>query len=82
VGAPLLGEGLVPPGELNTPDRLYEHDRLLRDNNLRIEAGVAYQLRSVDLFASYLAYASGTDTHAGRAVTFGISWPFQVGGRR
>jgi hypothetical protein len=82
VGAPLLGEGLVPPGEVNTPDRLYEHDRLLRDNNLRLEAGVAYQLPSVDVFASYLAYASGTDTHAGRAVTVGVSWPFQVAGWR
>jgi hypothetical protein len=29
----------------------------------------------VDVFASYLAFVGGTDTHAGRAVTTGISWP-------
>lgn len=70
---------LPPPGEVNTEERLVQHDRLLRDNNFRAGGGVAYSLPKVDLFASYIAYLSGTDSHLGRAVTGGISWPFELG---
>ena len=31
----------------------------------------------LDVFVSYIAYVSGTDTHAGRVVTAGVSWPFE-----
>jgi hypothetical protein len=34
----------------------------------------------MDVFASYIAYVSGTDSHAGRALTLGVSWPFELGG--
>jgi hypothetical protein len=31
------------------------------------------------VFASYIAFVGGTDTHAGGALTAGISWPFELG---
>jgi hypothetical protein len=52
-------------------------DRLLKDNNFHIGGGIAYSLPRFDVFASFTHYASGTDTHAGRALTFGVSVPFE-----
>src|SRR5262249_742279 len=63
------------PGEVNTPERLAQHDRLLRDNYWHVGAGVSYSFSRVDVFGSYVAFAGGTDTHAGNALTVGISWP-------
>ena len=70
------------PGDVNTPERMFEHDRLLRDNNLRLGASIAYSLPQLDVFASYVEFVRGTDSHAGRAFTAGISWPFELGGRQ
>jgi hypothetical protein len=70
---------LVVPGDVNTPERILEHDRLLRDDNWRAGAGFSYSLPRLDLFASYIEYVSGTDSHSGRAFTAGISWPFALG---
>lgn len=74
---------LVFPGEVNTPELLFQHDRLLRDNNFRTGGGLSYSFRPMDVFAAYTAYVSGTDTHAGGAFTIGLSWPFELvrGGR-
>jgi hypothetical protein len=72
---------LVFPGEVNTPELLFQHDRLLRDNNWRPGAGLTYSFRNIDVFASDIEYAGGTDTHAGRALTFGVSWPFEISRR-
>ncbi|MEO8680363.1 MAG: hypothetical protein ABI665_15030 [Vicinamibacterales bacterium] len=69
---------LVFPGEVNTPERLFQHDRLLKDNNWRLGAGAAYSLPSVDLFVSYISYVKGTDSHAGHVVSFGVSVPFEI----
>jgi hypothetical protein len=71
---------LVFPGEVNTPDLWYQHDRLLRDNYWRAGGGLNYSFRQLDLFAAYAAFVAGTDTHAGRAVTIGFSVPFRAGG--
>jgi hypothetical protein len=68
-----------PFGDVNTPELLNEHDRLLRDNNWRVGGAMSYGFSRFDLFASYIAYVRGTNTHAGRAVTGGISWPFELG---
>src|SRR5215471_5501990 len=68
------------PGEVNTPDQWYQHDRLLRDNYWRAGGGLNYSLRQLDLFATYTAFVSGTDTHAGKAVTIGFAVPFRLGG--
>ena len=77
IGSPLLSD-LLPPGEVNTPERLAEHDRLFRDNSTHVGGTVSYQLPKFDVFGSYRAFVSGTDTHAGRAWTTGISWPFDL----
>ena len=73
------GSKLPFPGEVNTPERMFQHDRLLRDNNWRLGAGVTYSMRQMDVFASYVEFVQGTDSHAGRAFTTGISWPFELG---
>ena len=52
-------------------------DRVLKDNNFHIGGGVAYTLPYFDLFGAYRHYATGTDTHAGRAITAGVSVPFE-----
>lgn len=67
---------LALPGDIDSPERIAEHDRLLRDNYVHLEGGVAYSLGPIDLFSSYVHYLSGTDTHAGRAVTAGVTWFF------
>jgi hypothetical protein len=76
LGSP-SGDPFEPPGEVNTPERLVEHDRLLRDNNFRLGGGVAYSLPAVDLFASYVDLLRGNDSHGGYAITVGVSWPFE-----
>lgn len=67
------------PGEVNTPERLAQHDRLLRDNYWHVGGGVSYSFSRMDVFASYITFVGGTDTHAGGALTAGISWPFELG---
>ena len=57
---------------------LFQHDRLLKDDNWRLGSGVAYSAPQIDLFASYIHYLKGTDAHAGRVVTVGVSWPFEI----
>jgi hypothetical protein len=69
------------PGDVNTPERMFQHDRLLRDNNWRLGAGITYSMPRMDVFASYVEFVRGTDSHAGRAFTTGVSWPFELGQR-
>lgn len=69
---------LVFPGEVNTPVLLEQHDRLLRDDNFRAGGGLSYSFPQIDLFFSYIAYVSGTDTHAGRVISAGVSIPFSL----
>ena len=73
----LPGAALVLPGEANTPERFFQHDRLLRDNHWHVGGGVTYSLPRLDVFASYLQFVAGTDTHSGKALTLGVSVPFQ-----
>jgi hypothetical protein len=63
--------------EVTTDEQFQQYDRLLRDNNFHITGGTAYSLPWFDIFGAYTHYASGTDTHAGRAVTAGVSIPFE-----
>jgi hypothetical protein len=60
-----------------TDEQFSQYDRLLKDNNFHVTGGVSYSLPKVDLFASYVHYAGGTDTHVGHAVTAGVSFPFE-----
>jgi hypothetical protein len=72
------GDPFEPPGEVNTPERIFEHDRLLRDNNFRIGGSVAYSFDRMDVFFSYFELLRGSDSHGGRAITAGVSWPFEI----
>ena len=66
----------IPWGEITTPELFREHDRLLRDNYWRMGTSVSYSFRALSAFVSYLEFLSGSDTHRGRALTGGISIPF------
>ena len=72
--------GLIFPGEVNTPDLLNQHDRLLRDNYWHAGGGLAYSFPRFDVFATYIAFVGGTDTHAGRVLTISFVAPFRLGG--
>jgi hypothetical protein len=76
-GSPLPGAALAFPGEVNTEERLIQHDRMMRDNYWHVGGGGSYGFQHFDVFGSYTAYVAGTDTHAGRAITVGISFPFE-----
>ena len=69
---------LLPPGDLNTPVLRDQADRFRRVNYFHLGAGASYRLPRVDVFGSYVAYVSGSDTHAGRAFTIGVSYPFEL----
>ena len=68
--------GLRFPADATTPELFRQHDRLLRDNNWRLGAGMSYSWSRLDAFALYIEYMGGTNTHAGRVFTAGVSWPF------
>jgi hypothetical protein len=68
---------MVVPSEINTPERLAQFDRLIQDNYSHTGGGFSYAFPRMDVFASYIAYVGGAQTHAGRALTVGISFPFE-----
>ena len=70
----------VFPGDVNTIDRLREHDRLLKDDSFHLAGSASLALGGVDVFAQYIAYVSGTDTHAGRVLSAGVTWYFGTPG--
>jgi hypothetical protein len=72
------GNPFFPPGELNTPERFAQRDRLIRTNYWHAGGGMSYSLGPVDVFASIEKYVSGTDTHNGQAYTAGATWYFHL----
>lgn len=72
----LATQVMIVPGEFTTEALFDQHDRLLRDNSVRVGGGLDYSLPRVDLFFSYTHVVSGTDTHSARAFTWGMSVPF------
>ena len=66
------------PGELNTPERIAQRDRLLRTNYWQLGGGLSYSLGAVDVFASVTKYVWGRDAHNGQAYTIGTSWYFDL----
>ncbi len=61
-----------------TEDVQYQqYDRILRDNSFHISGGFTVSLPKVDVFATYIKYVSGTDTHTGHALNAGVSFPFE-----
>ena len=70
--------GLRIPADINNP-AFPEHDRLLRNNYFHAGAGVSYQLPGIDLYATYIGFVNGSNTHKGQAFSAGVSWPFEIG---
>jgi hypothetical protein len=69
--------GGLGSNEFATEEQFVQFDRLIRDNNFHMGVTVARTFRHFDLFGSYLHYVSGTDTHAGYAITTGVAFPFE-----
>lgn len=72
-----ISHGGLRSTEMVTEEQYSQYDRLLKDNNFHISGGLSYSLPKVDVFASYVHYAAGTDTHVGHAITAGVSVPFE-----
>jgi len=70
-----------PWGEVTEGVLFDEHDRLLRDNYFRAGVTVSRSWSEFDAFVSYVHYISGGDTHAGRALSGGVSIPFEIARR-
>jgi len=64
--------------EFLTDEQFGQYDRILKDNSFHISGGASYSFPRFDVFASYLHYVDGTDTHLGRAISAGVSWPFEL----
>jgi hypothetical protein len=73
------GNPFYPPGEvsiLDTPERLAEFHRLLRNDYWQVGGELSYSIGPFDVFASFSKYVWGTDTHDGQAYTIGATWYF------
>jgi hypothetical protein len=71
--------GLRFPDEVVTSnERIVQHDRLLRDNYWHLGGGASYSFPRFDVFATYIHFMSGTNSHAGHTFTAGLSVPFEV----
>lgn len=78
-----LQPGLEPPppagypwGDITTAELFREHDRLMRDDSWHVGATLTLGLARAEVFASYVEFVSGRNSHAGRAFTVGVSVPF------
>jgi hypothetical protein len=75
------GQPFLPPGELNTPERQAQRDRLLSTTYWHVAGGVAYSTGPADLFVSIEKYVWGRETHNGIAYTVGSTWYFDFSNR-
>jgi len=66
-----------PQGDVLTPLLGSQHDRLMRDNYLRVGGAAAWSLPKVDVFGAWVHFLSGTSTHTGDAFTVGMSYPLE-----
>jgi len=77
VGSP-TGDPFPFPGELNTPERYAQRDRLVRTNYWHAGGGLSFSVGPTDFFVAFTKYLSGTDTHNGQAYTLGSTWYFDL----
>lgn len=73
VGSP-SGHPFPVPGELNTPQRFSQRDRVLRANYWQVGGGLAYSAGPLDFFASFAKYVWGRNAHDGRDFNVGATW--------
>jgi hypothetical protein len=76
-GSP-TGNPFAPPGEINTPARFAERDRILRVKYWQVGAGASYSVGPADIFFLVTKYVWGRDAHNGQAYTVGSTWYFDV----
>ena len=74
-GSP-TGDPFPFPGELNTPARRAEADRILKVRYMQVAGGLSFDAGPVDLFASYTKYVWGRDAHNGQLFGAGVTWYF------
>jgi hypothetical protein len=67
------------PGELNTPERRAQRDRLLRVNYWQAGGGLSYSVGRADVFASVSKYVWGRDAHNGWIYNISATFYFDVG---
>ena len=77
IGSP-SGNPFFPPGELNTPARFAQRDRLLQTKYWQAGGGVSYSAGPVDVFASFSKYVWGRNAHNGQVYNVGASWYFHL----
>ena len=77
-GSPTL-PSLPFPGDVDTQELVFQHDRLMRDNYWHAGGGIGYTFPRFDVSATYIAFVGGTDTHSGGAFTVSLVVPFQIG---
>lgn len=77
------GAGPPPPegfpfGDITSAELFAQHDRLLQDNHFHAGFGAAWEVPrlGLELFGSYVGFVKGTNAHAGRSITVGVSRPF------
>lgn len=76
-GSP-TGIPFPPLGELNTPERFQQRDRIQRSNYWQAGGGLSYSLGEIDIFGSVTKYVWGRDSHNGRVYNAGVSWYFDL----
>lgn len=77
VGSP-TGNPFPVPGELNTPQRFAQRDRLLQANYWQLGGGVSYSAGPIDVFASFSKYVWGRNAHNGQDFNVGATWYVHV----
>lgn len=75
--------GIRIPLDSNIPDYHELHDRAAKSNYIRFGGGVSFSVtKSIDLHADFGNTARGTNTHAARGLSLGLSFRFSRGGFR
>lgn len=74
-GSP-TGNPFAFPGELNTPERYAQRDRVLRTHYWQLGGGLSYSMGRADAFVSYSNYIWGRDAHNGQIFGAGVTWYF------
>ncbi len=74
----ITGHPFPFPGQLNTPERRAEGDRLISVQYLHAGGGLAYSAGPVDFFVAVEKYIRGKNTHNGQAYTIGSTWYFDL----
>lgn len=77
IGSP-TGNPFLPPGQLNTPERYAQRDRLISTRYWQGGGGISYSLGDVDVFFSVMKYLSGRNAHNGQSYTLGTTWYFDL----